>query len=144
MHIYSHSLLGMSLSNKLIDYIKRYKNHKFLYLYFDLGLVTLLLPLTLGYLLIFELHTTTTLYVPWIFSFICVMFVNFLFCLFVVGRNGSGKSNFFYGKSEKLLNRNLAQTFDISEHSKFGLGYDWCYSLKPGSNQKTVFLRKRN
>jgi hypothetical protein len=32
----------------------------------------------------------------------------------------------------------------IGQHSKSRLGYDWCYRLKPGSNQKTNFLRKRN
>jgi hypothetical protein len=32
--------------------------------------------------------------------------------------------------SQQLLIRNLAQTLDISEHSKSRLGYDWCYRLK--------------
>jgi hypothetical protein len=43
--------------------------------------------------------------------------------------------------------RNIAQILDIIEYSKSGLGmkqYDWCYRLKPGSNQKTAFIRKRN
>jgi hypothetical protein len=38
----------------------------------------------------------------------------------------------------------LTQTLDIGEHSKSGLGYDWCYRLKPGSNTKVSFIRKRN
>jgi hypothetical protein len=46
--------------------------------------------------------------------------------------------------SQGLVIRNLTQTIDISEHSKSRLRYDWCYHLKPRSNQKTFFLRKWN
>jgi hypothetical protein len=46
--------------------------------------------------------------------------------------------------SQGLVIRNLAQILDISQHSKSRLEYDWCYRLRPGSNQKTVILRKGN
>jgi hypothetical protein len=45
--------------------------------------------------------------------------------------------------NQGLVIRNLAQTLDIIEHSKSGLGtkqYDLCYRLKPGSNKKKRLL----
>jgi hypothetical protein len=61
----------------------------------------------------------------------------------LINKNKISRLSFIF-TSQGLVICNLAQTLDISVHSKSGLRYDWCYHFKPGSNQKTDFLRKRN